>query len=138
MQPDAMGAKAASCSLQAMLTLKTNCRSRVAMSLMRHSDRRLTDKIYKDENLLGTWGAFDILPNYSERASQIASLILGVEGQSVSSAVATASGNVSEKTIASIGLSHVLTLPDAMGREQRNGGSGGARTRNLCRDRAAL
>jgi integrase len=38
--------------------------SRVAMSLMRHSDRRLTDKIYTDENLLGTWAAFDTLPNY--------------------------------------------------------------------------
>src|SRR5208283_1638064 len=28
--------------------------SRVAMALMRHSDRRLTDKIYTDENLLST------------------------------------------------------------------------------------
>jgi hypothetical protein len=40
--------------------------SRVAMSLMRHSGRRLTDKIYADENLLGTWAAFDTLPNYAE------------------------------------------------------------------------
>jgi integrase len=55
--------------------------SRVAMSLMRHSDRRLTDKIYTDENLLGTWTAFDALPNYSERSSQIASQILGARGQ---------------------------------------------------------
>ena len=43
------------------------------MALMRHSDRRLTDKIYTDENLLGTWSAIDALPNYAERASQIAS-----------------------------------------------------------------
>ncbi|HEY1664032.1 MAG TPA: hypothetical protein VGI03_16560 [Verrucomicrobiae bacterium] len=27
------------------------------MSLMRHSDQRLADKIYPDENLLGTWAA---------------------------------------------------------------------------------
>jgi integrase len=51
--------------------------SRVAMSLMRHCDRRLTDKVYTDENLLGTWAAFDTLPNYAERASLIASLVLG-------------------------------------------------------------
>jgi hypothetical protein len=31
------------------------------------SDRRLTDKIYTDENLLGTWAAFDALPNFAER-----------------------------------------------------------------------
>lgn len=45
--------------------------SRVAKALVRHSDRRLTDKIYTDENLLGTWAAFDTLPNYTKRASQI-------------------------------------------------------------------
>ena len=54
------------------------------MALMRHSDRRLTDKIYTDENLLGTWSAFDSLPNYGERASQIASQILVAAGQNVS------------------------------------------------------
>jgi hypothetical protein len=47
---------------------------------MRHSDRRLTDKIYTDENLLGTWAAFDSLPNYGELASQGASQILGASG----------------------------------------------------------
>jgi integrase len=45
--------------------------SRVAMALMRHSDRRLTDKIYTDENLLGTWAAFDSLPNYAERSKRV-------------------------------------------------------------------
>jgi integrase len=112
--------------------------SRVAMSLMRHSDRRLTDKIYTDENLLGTWAAFDSLPNYAERASQIASQILGAEGQNVASPVAVNGQRKLEKTIAIIAGSHVLTLPDAMGHDNENGGSGGARTRNLCRDRAAL
>jgi len=42
------------------------------MALMRHSDPRLTDRIYTDENLLGTWSAFDQLPTYSEQASQTA------------------------------------------------------------------
>jgi integrase len=65
--------------------------SRVAMSLMRHSDRRLTDKIYTDEKLLGTSAAFDSLPNYAEWASQIASQILGAEGQKVTLPDATSS-----------------------------------------------
>jgi integrase-like protein len=112
--------------------------SRVAMSLMRHSYRRLTDKIYTDENLLGTWAAFDTLPNYAERASQIASQILGAEGQNVTLPVAVNDKNKSEKTIAIIDKSHVSTLADVMGHNHGNGGSGGARTRNLCRDRAAL
>jgi integrase len=112
--------------------------SRVAMSLMRHSDRRLTDKIYTDENLLGTWTAFDALPNYAERASQIASQILVAGGQKVSSAVLMHGGNKSVKTIVSIGDCHDLTPAVALGHEMENGGSGGARPRNLCRDRAAL
>ena len=105
---------------------------------MRHSDRRLTDKIYTDENLLGTWAAFDSLPNYSERASQIASQILGAEGQNVTLPVAVNGENKPEKTVEITNGSKVLTLPDARCHEKENGGSGGARTRNLCRDRAAL
>ena len=112
--------------------------SRVAMSLMRHSDRRLTDKIYTDENLLGTWAAFDLLPNYTERASLIASLVLGAECQKVTSSVTGSSDDKAHKTIATTGESHVLALSGAMGHDNENGGSGGARTRNLCRDRAAL
>jgi integrase len=112
--------------------------SRVAMALMRHSDRRQTDKIYTDENLLGTWAAFDALPNYTERASQIASQILGAKGQTESLPVSTNGENKADKSIASIEASHVLTLPVAVGHKNGNGGSGGARTRNLCRDRAAL
>ena len=38
--------------------------SRVAMMLMRHSDRRLTDQIYTDENLLGTRSAIEAVPSF--------------------------------------------------------------------------
>ena len=62
--------------------------SRMAMSVMRHSERRLTNKVDTDENLLDTSGAIDSLPNYGERASQIASQILGAEGHLPSSPVA--------------------------------------------------
>jgi integrase len=104
--------------------------SRVAMALMRHSDRRLTDKIYTDENLLGTWAAFDSLPNYGEQASQIASQILGAKGLGVASAVATDAGAVARETVAIIGESHVLALPVTMGHNTENGGSGGAGSRS--------
>jgi len=112
--------------------------SRTAMALMRHSDRRLTDKVYTDENLLGTSSAIDALPNYAERASQIASQILVANGPSESSPVATTSEEKAGKPVENIGQSHVLTLPVADSQNVKNGGSGGARTRNLCRDRAAL
>jgi len=138
---DALGRKALFHSLRH--TFGTNLArggvaSRVAMALMRHSDRRLTDKIYTDENLLGTWAAFDSLPNYGEQASQIASQILVATGQNVSQPVTMGCGLDSVKTPVKIGDCHVLTLPVTTGHNAGNGGSGGARNRNLCRDRAAL
>ena len=138
---DALGRKAVFHSLRH--TFGTNLArggvaSRVAMALMRHSDRRLTDKIYTDENLLGTWAAFDSLPKYGERASQIASQNLVAPGQNVSLPVTASGGREVAKTLVNIGESHVVTFPVTMGQIVGNGGSGGARTRNLCRDRAAL
>jgi integrase len=116
--------------------------SRVAMALMRHSDRRLTDKVYTDENLLGTWSAIDALPSYgagvSQAASQIASQKVCAESQSVSLPVAASDKKKVNETITNKGEIHILTLPVAGGQNVESGGSGGARTRNLCRDRAAL
>jgi hypothetical protein len=74
--------------------------------------------------LLGTWAAFDALPNYSERASQI----LGAEGQNVTLPVAMNGENKTEQTVEIANGSNVLTLPDATCYEKENGGSGGART----------
>jgi integrase len=115
---------------------KAGVPSRIAMALMRHSDRRLTDKIYTDENLLGTWSAFDALPNYT--ASQGASQKLVAVSQNGSSGVTTGDGSKAEKDIVSTGESHIVALNVTSGHDRENGGSGGARTRNLCRDRAAL
>ena len=111
---------------------------RTAMSVMRHSDGKLTDKIYTDENLLGIETAIDVLPNYTEPASPIASSFLVAAGQNGSSAVTTGGGMEAQKMVVNIGKSHVLTLCVTTGHVNENGGSGGARTRNLCRDRAAL
>jgi integrase len=116
--------------------------SRVAMALMRHSDRRLTDKIYTDENLLGTWSAIDALPSYgapaSEPASQIASQKLVAAGLQAASPVTAGCGEKIVELPANEGESHDLTPAVSQGHDSENGGSGGARTRNLCRDRAAL
>jgi len=112
--------------------------SRVAMSLMRHSDRRLTDKIYTDEKLLDTSGAFDLLPNLGAPASQGASQILVADGHFKSSGVTTSGGVGINKTAAIIGQSPDPSSAVTVGQKVKNGGSGGARTRNLCRDRAAL
>jgi len=116
--------------------------SRVAMTLMRHSDRRLTDKIYTDESLLATATAIDALPSFTEPpsqgASQIASQILGAEGHGTSSAVTAGSGAKVVQTTANIGESHPVTQTGTESHLRESRGSGGARTRNLCRDRAAL
>jgi hypothetical protein len=115
--------------------------SRVAMTLMRHSDRRLTDKIYTDENLLGTSSAIEAIPSYAISASQGASQS-SVASSQIESRVVTVSGGVktvnSVNSIVNIGGSHDFASCVPMCHENRNGGSGGARTRNLCRDRAAL
>ena len=100
---------------------KAGVPSRVAMTLMRHSDRKLTDKIYTDENLLGTWAAIDALPHFTETASQGASQILGAASQSVSSGVTTSGGVKEQKAIVNIGESHVVALTVTTGHNEGNG-----------------
>lgn len=138
---DAQGRKAVFHSLRKTFgtnLAKAGVPSRVAMTLMRHSDRRLTDRIYTDENLLGTAAAFDVLPNYSERASQIASQELGTAGQNRAFPGTMRTGEETAekggKPQENCGNRPTLACPTFVG----SGGSGGARTRNLCRDRAAL
>jgi len=128
---DAHGRKAVFHSLRHTFGTNLACggvASRVAMTLMRHSDRRLTDKIYTDENLLGTWAAFDALPSHAPGASQIASQVLGAGGQNVALPVATSNGEKVHKPPVTIGESPILTLSVAVGHNYENGGSGGART----------
>src|SRR5207302_11307166 len=93
----------------------------------RHSDRRLTDKIYTDESLLGTWSAFDALPNYTEPPSQGASQILVANGQSQSLPVTTNGGAESDKTILVIDENPTVTLPVTGSQNDENGGNGGGR-----------
>jgi hypothetical protein len=69
---------------------------RVAMSVMRHSDGKLTDKIYTDENLLGVETAIDVLPTFLESPSQIASQkpVMGCHGVTLAVTIPALSGVV--------------------------------------------
>ena len=112
--------------------------SRVAMTLMRHSDRRLTDKVYTDENLLGKSSAIEAIPSYANPASQGASQRMVAYGQTESPAVTLSGGVKTTENPVNTGEIPGLAPYVTNGQNGNNGGSGGARTRNLCRDRAAL
>ncbi len=88
---------------------KAGVPSRVAMMLMRHSDRKLTDKIYTDENLLGTWSAIEALPSFSGGASQGASQKLVAVSQNESSGVTMSGRMKTEKPVVNIDESHHVT-----------------------------
>ena len=108
---------------------------RTAMAVMRHSDSKLTDKVYTDENLLGVETAIDVLPTFietpSKGASPIASSFLGAGSQNGAPAVTTGSGVEMNKLLMNIGESHVLTPCVTSGHEMGNGARGGGRTHNL-------
>ena len=108
------------------------------MTQMCRSDRRLTDKISTDESLLATAVAIDALPSFTQAISAGVSQKLGAGGHSTSLGATSGGGAEVAKPIMNTGESHTLTQTVAEWRLQGNGGSGGARTRNLCRDRAAL
>ncbi len=108
---------------------------RTAMSVMRHSDGKLTDRIYTDVNLLGIETAIDVLPTFTETpsqgASQIASQILVAGGQNGSSGGTTGSGVKTGKMLVNIGESHAVTLSFTSSHKNGNGARGGSRTHNL-------
>ena len=69
-------------------TVRNGVNSRTAMELMRHSDRKLTDKIYTDSNLLPTGEVIRNLPD-DEPLTEILTEISGKTGQNGSNSVKT-------------------------------------------------
>jgi len=110
----------------------------VRQALMRHSDSKLTERIYTDKRMLATWSAIEKLPSYTAGLSQGVSQTLVANGHGASSAVIESVGAHGEKMPVNIGESHLVALSVTSGHDGEIGGSDGARTRNLCRDRAAL
>jgi len=98
---------------------------RTAMSVMRHSDGKLTDKVYTDENLLGVETAIDVLPTFttepgtasqgasqgaSQIASQIASQKVVIGGHDMSPLVTLPRLNEAGKPVENKGESHGMAL----------------------------
>ncbi len=76
---------------------------RFAMKLMRHSDIKLTAKVYTDETQLPIYDSIKNLPRLMEYA-QIRAQILGSDGQNVAQPVAASEGKKSKKTLVDDGV----------------------------------
>ena len=88
---------------------------RFAMKLMRHSDIKLTSKVYTDEMQLPIYDAIknlprlDAVPGYTQIRAQIS----GGDGQTVSHCGANSEGSNTHKTLVNRGDSHCLSQPVA-------------------------
>tara|TARA_Y100000589_G_scaffold133739_1_gene127756 strand:- start:811 stop:2157 length:1347 start_codon:yes stop_codon:yes gene_type:complete len=125
---------------------------RVAMEIMRHSDMRLTMKIYTDEGMLPTAPAFAGLPQYmdmleldkSEEAKkrshdlQKRSQKPVSDCHSESASVAVVEGAKNEKSPEKQGFSQSLSQSDGVCQKALFNESDGARTRNLWIDSPVL
>jgi len=101
---------------------------RIAMELMRHSDRRLTDKAYTDSQLLQTCSSIEALPSYTQPPSQLASQFAVANGLSESAAVTSGVSAGSFNSSANIGASPCLASSGTSGHKGEIGGPGRIRT----------
>jgi len=85
---------------------------RIAMKLMRHSDIKLTSKVYTDEMQLPVYDSIKGLPRL-EGCTQIRAQISGFEGQNVSRADATSEGSQHQENTVKAGVLRGFALPDA-------------------------
>ena len=74
---------------------------RFVMKLMRHSDIKLTAKVYTDETQLPIYEAIKGLPRLGG-CTQIRAQILGSGGQNVAQPVAASEGTQSDKTLVNV------------------------------------
>ena len=95
-----------------------NIPQRFAMKLMRHSDIKLTAKVYTDEAQLPIYNAIKDLPRLMDY-TQIRAQISGSEGQNVAQAVASSEGKECAKIPINGGVCHGLTQGDASGKMER-------------------
>jgi integrase len=105
----------------------------VRQALMRHSDSKLTERIYTYKRGLATWSAIEKLPCYTAALSQGVSQSLVANGHGASSAVTECIGLHSEKMPVNIDESHLVALSVTSGHDGEIGGSDGARSRPLLR-----
>ena len=91
---------------------------RFAMKLMRHSDMKLTAKVYTDETQLPIYDAIKGLPWLMDH-TQIRAQISGAAGQNVAQAGAASEGKYSAETPVNGGVCRALAQADAMGQMER-------------------
>jgi integrase len=91
---------------------------RFAMNLLRHSDIKLTTKVYTDESQLPIYDAIKALPRLFD-STQIRAQISGAAGLPVTQPVAEHEGSVNVEASAEEQLSPMLTLPVALGQMER-------------------
>jgi len=91
---------------------------RFAMKLMRHSDIKLTAKVYTDETRLPIYDAIKGLPRLLDR-TQIRAQISGARGQNGAQAEATGEGLKSAQSLVNGGDSRGLAHTDAGGKMER-------------------
>ena len=87
----------------------------VRQALMRHSDSRLTERIYTDKTMLATWSAVDKLPNLTESLSQGVSQKLDINGNGTSQNVTHFNGADTEQSPVNIEENHDMALAVANG-----------------------
>jgi integrase len=87
---------------------------RFAMKLLRHSDIRLTAKVYTDESQLPVYDAVRVLPRLFEY-TQIYAQISGAAGQNLSHADARSEGNDAMEVADNKADRRMLTLPVTLG-----------------------
>jgi integrase len=88
---------------------------RFAMKLMRHSDIKLTAKVYTDEMQLPIYDSIKGLPRLmnGKDSTQIRTQISGAEGQNVAQADAMNGGAKPHETIDNVSVCPILSLPVA-------------------------
>ena len=91
---------------------------RFAMKLMRHSDIKLTAKVYTDETQLPIYDAIKGLPRLGDY-TQIRAQISGAEGQNVAQSVATGGGGKHHESLVIGGGCQVLAQPVAPSEMER-------------------
>ena len=88
---------------------------RFAMKLLRHSDIKLTSKLYTDESQLPIYEAVKGLPRLLDH-TQIRAQISDAVGENLSQADASSEGNQAMELADNKGNGRMLTLPVALGR----------------------
>jgi integrase len=92
---------------------------RFAMKLMRHSDIKLTAKLYTDEMQLPIYDAVKTLPRLQQGYTQIRAQISGAASQNVASAVSQREGNGSAKPSVNGAVCHAAAHTGVSGEMER-------------------